>query len=59
MEQQPETVSFSEFKAEMDAKNEAYEFILSMRLYNEFVAFCKYSRARNKRLKMLEENARK
>lgn len=59
MEQQPETVSFSEFKTEMDAKNEAYEFILSMRLYDEFVAFCKYSRARNKRIKMLEENERK
>lgn len=35
------SVSYEQFKTEMDAKNRAYAFILLCDLYDEFVAFCR------------------
>lgn len=35
------SVSYEQYKTEMDAKNRAYAFILLCDLYEEFVAFCR------------------
>lgn len=36
-----QSVSYEQYKTEMDAKNRAYAFILLCDLYDEFVAFCR------------------
>lgn len=35
------SVSYEQFKTEMNAKNRAYAFILLCDLYDKFVAFCR------------------
>lgn len=35
------TVSYRDFKTEMDCKNKAYSFILSHNLLEDFTKFCK------------------
>lgn len=35
------SVSYEQYKTEMDAKNRAYAFILLCDLYDEFVAYCR------------------
>lgn len=41
------SVSYEDFKTEMDAKNRAYAFILSNNLFEPFKAFCLRHRRNN------------
>lgn len=41
------SVSIQAFNIEMNAKNEAYAFILQSNLYHEFVAFCRNNRGQD------------